>query len=152
MRDIDRVKIAKKIAWSFLGKPYLWGGDDPIAGFDCSGFVIEILKSVGMLPRSGDWTANTLYHDMGWPNARLPEAGMLAFWRKKKHQHGTVQYTIIHVEFCLNEYVAIGASGGGGRTMTMQDAIEQNAYIKVRPFRSRKNLVGFKDPFYVEAV
>jgi len=28
---------------------YLWGGDDPLAGFDCSGFVIEILKSVGIL-------------------------------------------------------------------------------------------------------
>ena len=40
---------AYKLAWKYIGKFYKWGGDDP-SGFDCSGFVIEILKSVGILP------------------------------------------------------------------------------------------------------
>lgn len=39
-------KIATKVAWSFIGKWYKWGGDDP-SGFDCSGFVIEILIGYG---------------------------------------------------------------------------------------------------------
>ena len=51
--------VATKVAWHYLGTPYIWGGDD-FSGFDCSGFVIEILKSVGILPRDGDWTAAML--------------------------------------------------------------------------------------------
>ncbi|MFC1535727.1 NlpC/P60 family protein, partial [Candidatus Neomarinimicrobiota bacterium] len=47
-------KIASSIAFHFVGLPYLWGGDDAVAGYDCSGLVIEILKSVGLLQRSGD--------------------------------------------------------------------------------------------------
>ena len=35
-------------ALAYLGTPYVWGGDDP-SGFDCSGFVIECLKSAGLL-------------------------------------------------------------------------------------------------------
>lgn len=48
-------------ALSYLGTPYIWGGDDP-SGFDCSGFVIECLKSVGLLSEKEDYTADGLYH------------------------------------------------------------------------------------------
>ena len=48
-------------AWRYLGKPYIWGGDDPVGGFDCSGLVVELFKSVGKLPRQGDWTAHDLW-------------------------------------------------------------------------------------------
>ena len=120
-----------------------------MAGFDCSGYVIEILKSVGLLPRSGDWTAHSLFYDMGWHQPQVIETGCLVFWRSATAQprHG---HKIIHVEFCLDQTLAIGASGGGGRTITEGDAIEQDAYIKVRPFRSRKHIADFRDPFYVD--
>ena len=52
--------IVSSLAFKFIGLPYIWGGDDTIKGFDCSGFVIELFKSVGILPRKGDWTAETL--------------------------------------------------------------------------------------------
>ena len=142
MRDGYSVKIATDVAWKFLGKPYLWGGDDPF-GFDCSGFVIEILKSVGKLPRNGDWTASGLYErfkaDKRPPDVR-PLKGYLVFWCNDKGK-------IIHVEYCLDAELAIGASGGGSRTQTVQDAIRQNAYIKIRPFGTRSGLFGFVDPF-----
>ena len=133
MNRLDEMKsIMEKVAWSFHGLPYIWGGDDPVKGFDCSGFVIEILKSVGMLPRKGDWTAHMLYtrfllsHQTTWE----PEFGCLAFWHAQDSPA-----KIVHVEFCLNSFVTMGASGGGSKTNTESDASAQNAYIKTRPLR-----------------
>lgn len=128
-------ELARDIAFHFLGKPYIWGGDDPMAGFDCSGFMIELLQSVGALPRKFDTTAAGLYQML--PHVSGPGLGHLVFWGNP----------IIHVEFCLGDKLAIGASGGGSGTITVGDAIRQNAYIKIRPFRSRPRIYGFADPF-----
>ena len=138
---INRIKISTKIAWSFLGRPYIWGGDDPIAGFDCSGFCIEILKSVGVLPRRGDWTAEQLRDKFFNMRVQLPHEGCLVFYR------GHLSEKIVHVEYCLNEMLSIGASGGGSRTQDEDDAIVQNAYIKIREIYSRNGVWGFVNPF-----
>lgn len=132
MRD-----LAIKIAFSFLGRPYIWGGDDP-SGFDCSGFMIEILKSIGKLPRSGDWTASGLADK--WPISNLPIRGDLVFWENTSGQ-------IIHVEMLMGDGLAIGASGGGSRTLTTADAVAQNAYIKIRPIKSRGGVWGYTNPY-----
>jgi len=132
--------IALKVAWSFHGEPYLWGGDDPMAGFDCSGYAIECLKSAGRLPRQGDWTAAQLLEKFSDNMVTTPYEGCLVFW---KNDAGSV----IHVEMCLDDTHSIGASGGGSKTKTRADAIRQNAYIKVRPFRTRKGVCAFVDPF-----
>lgn len=134
------VGIAKKVAWQFLGLPYRWGGDDPMQGFDCSGFVIEVLKSVGILPRIGDWTAHGLWEMFGGKQVREPYEGCLVFWVRRNGR-------VIHVEFCINHEFSIGASGGGGATITIEDAIQRNAYIKIRPFVTRPQIKGFLDPF-----
>ncbi len=139
MRNQAKRDMALKIAFSYIGTPYVWGGDDP-SGFDCSGFVIECLKSVGSLPRRGDWTAAALWHYFPIKPAN-GKAGDLAFWANM--QGGR----IIHVEMCVNEDLAIGASGGGSRTKTRQDAIRDNAFIKIRPIDSRKYLYGFANPY-----
>lgn len=135
-------EIALKIAWSFLGTPYIWAGDDPMRGFDCSGMVIEILKSVGILPRQGDWTAEDLWFKFSAKDVTEHEAdkGCLVFWHSSAGK-------IIHVEMLVTPELSIGASGGGSRTLSVADAIEANAYIKVRPWKSRDNVAGFIDPF-----
>ena len=62
-------KIAKPRGWfiktalSNLGTHDIWGGDDP-SGFDCSGFVIECLKAVGLLSEQEDYTADGLYRKL----------------------------------------------------------------------------------------
>jgi len=117
-------ETATKIAWHFLGEPYRWGGNDPVEGFDCSGFVIEILKSVGRLPREGDWTAARLYDFFKFQQTHFPDEGCLAFFKDKG-----------------------GKSGGGPGTLSLADAMKHDAYIKVRPFRTRGGLYAFVDPF-----
>lgn len=135
---MNHKELAQGVALSFLGTPYYWGGDDPMQGFDCSGFVIEILKSVGKLPRNGDWTAANLY--TLFTHVSAPEAGCLVFWN---NGYGR----IIHVEYCLDNVLSIGASGGGSATDSVQDAIRSNAYIKIRPFATRKNIEGYANPW-----
>lgn len=138
MRD-----IATRIAWSFLGRPYVWGGNDP-SGFDCSGYVIEILKSVGVLPRNGDWTAAGL-KNFGWKSYlsdATTQPGWLVFWENAGK--------ITHVEYVLTERLSIGASGGGSGTRSAADAWAHDAYVKIRPFRTRAGISGFVDPFYGE--
>lgn len=133
-------ETATKIAWKFLGKPYVWGGDDPVKGFDCSGFVIEILKSVGIMGRKGDWTAHDLMKRFLAKKTDNPREGCLVFWANEDGR-------IIHIEYCLDSVLSIGASGGGSRTQSEADAVAQNAYIKIRPFASRSGVWGFVDPF-----
>ena len=128
------------IAMKYYGRWYIWGGDDP-SGFDCSGFVIECLKSVGILPRQGDWTAEGLTTGFGFRWAAIPPVkGDLVFWQNNAGK-------VIHVEICLSDGLSIGASGGGSKVRTVEDAIEKNAFIKIRPINSRPGVWGYLDPY-----
>ena len=139
MRNDARRDLVLQIAFSYLGTPYTWGGDD-FSSFDCSGFAIELLKSVGALPRKGDWTAAALWHKFPIKPAN-GKAGDLVFWAIM--QGGR----IIHVEIMINDDLAIGASGGGRKTKTRQDAIKHNAFIKIRPIDGREHIAGFCNPY-----
>jgi len=145
MDPLLKRKMALDIAWRLYGTPYRWGGDDPMKGYDCSGLIIEVLQSVGILPRAGDWTAGTLWDHFHALRVEVPCDGCLVFWGTR--DGGTRP---IHVELCLNDELAIGASGGGSQVKTEQDAVDANAFVKVRPFRSRAYLIGFVDPFRIE--
>ena len=134
---------ASKIAWCFLGLPYRWGGDDPIRGFDCSGFVIERLKSVGILPVGFDTTANGLWKMYEDREIFEPYEGCLVFFGAAGR--------VSHVEYCLSPELSIGASGGWSATTDLPTAARQNAYIKVRPFERRKDIRSFVDPFKEKA-
>jgi len=132
-------ELATKIAWLHYGTFYSWGGDDP-SGFDCSGFIVEILKSVGLLPRKSDLTAAGL-HDR-FVEVSNPEEGALVFFK-------SITGKIVHVEYCLDDYYMIGASGGGSRTKTKEDAIRDNAFIKVRPIASDNRPKLYANPLHV---
>lgn len=48
----SRVQDALKRAFSLLGTPYRWGGTSPDTGFDCSGLVGYVFRTIGIdLPR-----------------------------------------------------------------------------------------------------
>jgi cell wall-associated NlpC family hydrolase len=133
--------LLKAYALSFLGVPYKWGGSNPIEGIDCSGFVQEILKSAGMDP-PGDQTAQALYNhfesNSEWNKYAL---GSLAFY-------GESTTKITHVAFCLDQYRCIEAGGGGSTTLSKEDAAKQNAFVRIRPIKARKDLVAILKPRY----
>ena len=134
------MKTLINYAHSFVGKPYIWGGDDPILGFDCSGLIQEILSSVGMDP-PGDQTANALYmYFMGESHTTQAKAGSLVFYGKVPK--------VTHVGFMIDKWRMIEAGGGGSSTKTTEDAAAQNAYIRIRPIQRRTDLIGIIHPNY----
>lgn len=114
-----------KTACAYLGTPYVWGGDDP-SGFDCSGYVIECLKSAGMLKEKDDYTADGLLKTYKDGIIEKPERAALLFNLDNDRK-------AVHVTICLDEYFQIGASGGNHKTRDTDGAWRDNAYVKIRP-------------------
>lgn len=132
-------EIIYDYATRFVGLPYRWGGDDAVDGFDCSGLSIEILQAAGVFPHGRDLSAAGLFEFFAQFPTALPDFGALAFF-------GAGSPT--HVGFCLNPALMLEAGGGGSKTLTKADAAAQNAFIRIRPIRTRKDLIGFSFPPY----
>lgn len=135
---MDKRALAIQYAWTFVGTPYEWGGANAF-GYDCSGFISEIMRSVGLLPRNARLTAQGLYDRFKLKGVSLPGAGHLCFY-------GASVMEITHVELLINEEFTLGASGGGSKTTTLADADAANAFVKLRPML-KSNLVAVLDPF-----
>ena len=132
--------VAVDYAKHFIGTPYRWGGDDPMVGFDCSGLIVEVLQGIGILPHGRDYSAHDLYTIFKSNIVELGYAGCLAFWFDAAGH-------AVHVMLMVDDMFAIGADGGGSRTITTEDAIRQNAFIKIRPLDYRKGPRIIVDPF-----
>lgn len=134
--------------WStHRNRPYIWGGNTALEGFDCSGLVIEGLKSVGLLPREGDWTAHALLHDVFQHKPRVHQPislrrGMLVFWANPS---GKIRHVEVIWALYGDTILTLGASGGGSKTTTLADAQAHDARVKVRPLVG--NWVAAIDPF-----
>jgi cell wall-associated NlpC family hydrolase len=137
------IEIMLIYAKLFVGVPYVWGGNNPLTGFDCSGFVQEVLSSGGIDPK-GDQTAMDLYRRLsrlGWRSG-LKEGSILFF--------GQTRNCITHTEIALNSTLMIGASGGDRKTKTKEDAARRNAFVKIRPISTRTDLVASIIPNFEE--
>ena len=140
----NKISVLQEYAWKMIGKPYIWGGDDPILGFDCSGLVLELLKSVGMFPYHMDATAQGIYYNFE-KTGKIGEAvpGALVFYGKDLN-------SITHVSMIIEPGHVLEAGGGGSKTKTVQDAINQNAFIRIRPLGHRNDIVAIVYPPYWE--
>lgn len=139
---MNKRDLAVIVLQRFLGIPYKWGGDDPMGGFDCSGLAIEVLQSTGIIEENKDYTADQLA--ALFPETDILQSGALVFW--DWNDDGKID----HVEMIAivdddGEIFTIGAGGGSSATTTTNDAINHNAYVKVRPLRSGYKLVT--DPY-----
>jgi cell wall-associated NlpC family hydrolase len=129
--------MLKLYAMSFVGQRYKWGGDDPMAGWDCSGLVQELLAAMGKDP-PGDQTAQQLFEYFsdslrGWRDHAEP--GALVFY-------GRSDADITHVAMLIDRDTIIEAGGGGPDVSDLEAAILKNAYIRCRKAAHRKDLVA----------
>lgn len=127
-------------AISTLWRPYVFGGDD-FNGIDCSGLVLELLKSVGLWPNKADTTASGIFHHFAQYRVDDPVFGALSFY-------GASVSAISHVGFCLNNQLMIEAGGGDASTKTPEDAARKNAFVRIRPIKFRSDFVGLVLPPY----
>lgn len=127
---------------SMLNLPYIWGGQDPFNGFDCSGLIQFCLQAVGLDPK-GDQTAQALFtHFMSNGHSlQEPAEGALIFY-------GTSPNHITHVAYCLDSRTIIEAGGGNQGTKKKADAIKQSACVRLRPWKYRKDYIGIIMPKY----
>lgn len=140
---MDKKQNTYLLAMSFLNKPYLWGRKNPIYGMDCSGLVCELLQSLGMLKSNDEYNAQSLCALFMKTSDEVdqPEFGSLIFFGKE------IQ-SITHVGFGLNHLQMIEAGGGGAATVNAEIAEKSNAYVKIRPFNHRSDLVTILNPNY----
>lgn len=102
-----RAKIIRA-AESHMGARYWWGADGPTY-FDCSGFVLYVLRQDTGLINWGDMTAHSIQNKV--PKTSSPEKGDLAFF----WSGGGVQ----HVEMVMgsgSKTIACGGAGAGSST------------------------------------
>ena len=135
-------KVVLEYAFSFLGTPYRWGGDDPLTGIDCSGLALEVLKAAGIFKGSYDTTAQGLYTELllrGSTLTKQPEELCFAFYGKSDKE-------INHVGVCVSPTHIIEAGGGGSKVIDMKTAAEANAYVRIRPIDHRSDIVGVLKP------
>lgn len=81
------IKDALEYSYNYVGTPYKWGGNDIKKGIDCSAFVKDVFKHIGVsLPR----TAAEQYK-IGKPVTKienLKPGDRLYFWDKKRNLIG----------------------------------------------------------------
>lgn len=124
--------------FQYLNIPYIWGGDDPIIGYDCSGLAQELYAMIGIDP-PGDQTAQALYNHFRNTSQLKGDVGSLVFYGKSKT-------SITHVGVMISLSQMIEAGGGGSKTKSSSDAARQNAYIRIRPINRRTDIVAVLQP------
>ena len=138
---MDSKAILLHLMFPLVGTPYRWGGDDAVGGFDCSGLMIELLKSVGVLPQGFDATSQGLRQHFPAVSPQDAKFGDLVFF-------GTSAGGATHVGLYLGSGLMLEAGGGDATTTTLERAATQNAFVRVRPVSRRTDKLGYARPAY----
>jgi hypothetical protein len=127
-------------AMSFIGTPYLYGGTSPIKGWDCSEYALELMRSVGVGPKS-DANAKAIYSYLFIHGSPGWGAGAFVFYGKNLDE-------INHIDFMIDDNRVIGMRGGDSTTTNPDRADLQRAYCKVRPYGDRQDALCVLIPKY----
>lgn len=128
---------------AFIGDTYLFGGKNPIRGWDCSGLVSEGLKFAGMIRFNEDISANALklkFESRSFVCKPPYRPGTLLFF-------GTAQ-KIEHVGIACGPFHMLEAAGGNPTTTNADIAFRQSAFVKIRLISYRTDFVVALFPPY----
>jgi cell wall-associated NlpC family hydrolase len=132
--------IPSQYALSFLGVPYIWGGNTPNPGWDCSGLMSEVGRACKVLPK-GDYTAQSMFNYLlskDWKifrGVQIPDSAFLFF--------GKDVNDIEHVAVALGSSGdMVEAGGAGSNCLTVADAARLCAFTRVRSINTRPDLVA----------
>jgi cell wall-associated NlpC family hydrolase len=136
------LSLLKQYAISLIGTKYFYSGDDPISGFDCSGLACELMRAAGVVPynfRNNAQGLASLMRSEGTPCHEEP--GALAFYGKSLTE-------VSHVGFCLDDTTMVEAGGGDSTTIIDPVASRQNAFVRLRPIKYRRDFLFTVMPPY----
>ena len=125
---LERVK-------GWLGWPYIWGAQNPLIGFDCSGLVMASFWSIGYFKTRADKSASMLWKFFAPRRVPSPYAGTLVFWADAKDE-------IKHIEVCIGEDDEVGPVCVGARMSKKMVVVSP-----LRENRSALTICGYADPF-----
>ena len=128
-------------ALSFIGTPYKWAGNNPLTGWDCSGFIQEVLKAHDLLD-GYDNSAQMIFEYMAKNGSSSSmERGAILFFGKDINN-------ITHVALSLGNNVMLECGGGDASTTSLERAKEQGAFVRIRTIASRSDFVTAIMPNY----
>lgn len=131
------ISILALFATELLGVPYVWGGNNPMEGLDCSGFVQIPLKKVKILDKNTDYSSQSLYYflkDQGYPDSEPGEDVILFFGEDVDH--------ITHIAIAITDILMIEAANGSRRMRLPQHAIDKQAKVEYNFIDRRNDLVA----------
>lgn len=139
------MKWLKKIALAQLGVPYIWGSQNPLIGFDCSGLVVFLLRTAMVIEGNADYTAQGLFDLLRRQNCTSEKSlGSLAFY-------GLSEDTIRHVSFCIDDKWCVEAYGDNA-CQKLSDAMSwddnQGAYVRLSLINRRQDFLCCVRPIY----
>ena len=129
--------LLSQIAFSLLWIPYIWGGNSPMVGLDCSGAVQVPLKKVGVVPDIYDMTSQGIYNFLTTKkfSSCEPREDCILFFGKSIRR-------ITHVAIAIDEKRMIEARGGNRTTNSIKEALKKNALVDLTNINHRKDLVA----------
>jgi cell wall-associated NlpC family hydrolase len=133
-----------ELAMKYLGIPYLWGGSNPMTGFDCSGLVMECLKAFGLQAHGNDLNSQGIYNwaTVGGQIGKTGPGALVFF--------GKTKTAITHIGIMIDDRLMIEAAGGDSKTVTLDAAKAKGACVRIRPYAYRKDLIEVVMPKYPE--
>ncbi len=134
----EPLSLLLSYADSFLGVPYVYGGNSR-KGMDCSGFICEILRSIGIIKSYEDLSAQDLYYKFQMKQVHgdiFPEPGDLYFYKNHLDER------ISHVAMVRDKYRVIEAGGGDSHS------VSELGMVRHRGINERKDFFAAISPPY----
>lgn len=131
------MKLSSLIAMEYVGVPYIYGGNNPMTGLDCSGFVQLVLKKLGIIEDNMDRTAQDIYNLLVKKlalNSSVKGDCVLCF--------GKGPDQISHIAISIDDEWMIEAAPGDASVVTIKDAVARCARVQFNKISRRKDLVA----------